>query len=89
MFSWLSRKHSSVSLSAAEVEYIAACSTNCETIWLQMLLSYLFYLDMDAIMILCDNQSFMKMTENPMFRDKMKHIDIWYFTFVTWCRKEI
>jgi hypothetical protein len=29
-------------------------------------------------MILCDNQSCIKMTENPMFHDKSKHIEIWY-----------
>ena len=34
---------------------------------------------MDATMILCDNQSCMKMTEKPMFHDKMKHIEIRYF----------
>ena len=30
-------------------------------------------------MILCDNQIFMKMIENPVFHDKTKHIEIWYF----------
>ena len=34
---------------------------------------------MDATVILCDNQSCMKKIENPMFHDKMKHIEIWYF----------
>ena len=29
-------------------------------------------------MIICDNQSCIKMTENPMFHDKTKHIEIWY-----------
>ena len=34
---------------------------------------------MDATVILCDNQSYMKMIENPMFHNKTKHIEIWYF----------
>ena len=34
---------------------------------------------MDATMTLCDNQSCMKMTENPMFHDKTKHIEIQCF----------
>ena len=34
---------------------------------------------MDATVILCDNQSCMKMTENPVFHDKTKHIQIRYF----------
>jgi hypothetical protein len=29
-------------------------------------------------MILCDNQSCIKMMENPVFHDKSKHIEIWY-----------
>jgi hypothetical protein len=29
-------------------------------------------------MILCDNQSCIKMTENPVFHDKSKHIEIRY-----------
>jgi hypothetical protein len=34
MISWQSRKQSSISLSTVEAEYIAACSTSCEAIWL-------------------------------------------------------
>ena len=34
MISWFSKKQSSVSLSTAEVEYIASFSTICEAIWL-------------------------------------------------------
>ena len=30
-------------------------------------------------MILCDNQSCIKRTKNPVFHDKSKHIEIWYF----------
>jgi hypothetical protein len=33
---------------------------------------------MEATMIVCDNQSCIKMTENPVFHDKMKHIEIQY-----------
>ena len=74
MISWISKKQSSVALSTAEAEYIVTCSASCESIWIRKLLSNLFNLEMDATMILCDNQSYMKMTENPMFHDKMKHI---------------
>jgi hypothetical protein len=33
---------------------------------------------MEATMILCDNQSCIKMIENQVFHDKTKHIEIWY-----------
>jgi hypothetical protein len=75
MTSWQSRKQSNISLSTAEVEYIAACSSSCEAIWLRKLLTGLFDLEMEATVIICDNQSCIKMTENPMFHDKSKHIE--------------
>ena len=79
MISWFSRKQFSVALSTAEVEYIEACSASCESIWLWELLSGLFNLELDTTMILCDNQSCIKMTENPVFHDRSKHIEIRYF----------
>jgi hypothetical protein len=33
---------------------------------------------MEATTILCDNQSCIKMTENPVFHDRLKHIEICY-----------
>jgi hypothetical protein len=76
MISWQSRKQSSIALSTAKVEYIVACSASCEAIWLRKLLTGLFDLDMEETMILCDNHSFIKMAENPVFHDKSKHIKI-------------
>jgi hypothetical protein len=78
MTSWQSRKQSRIALSTAEAEYIAACSASCEAIWLQKLLIDLFDLEMEETMILCDNQSCIKMKESPVFHDKSKHIVIWY-----------
>jgi hypothetical protein len=70
MTSWQSRKQSSIALSMAEAEYIVACSTSCEAIWLRKLSTGLFDLEMEATMILCDNQSCIKITENLVFHDK-------------------
>jgi hypothetical protein len=78
MISWQSRKQSSIALSTAEVEYITACSSSRENICLQKLLTDLFDLEMRATLILCDNQSCIKMTENPVFHDRSKHIEICY-----------
>jgi hypothetical protein len=67
-----------------EAEYNATCSTSCESIYLRKLLIDLYDLEMEATTILCDNQSCIKMTENPVFHDKTvfndktKHIEIWY-----------
>jgi hypothetical protein len=56
MISWQSRKQFSIAPSKAEAEYIVVCFANCEVVWLRMLLTDLFDLEMEAIMILCDNQ---------------------------------
>ena len=79
MISWFSRNHSSVALSTARAEYIAAFSASCEAIWLWKQMSGLFNLELDTTVILCNNQSCIKMTENPVFHDRSKHIEIWYF----------
>jgi hypothetical protein len=78
MISWQSGKQSNIALSTAEAEYIATCSASCEAIWLRKLLIGLFDLEMEATMILCDNQSCIKMIENPVFHDRSKHIEIRY-----------
>jgi hypothetical protein len=78
MISWQSRKKSSIALSTAEAEYISTCSASCEAIWLRKLLTGLFDLEMEATMILCDNQSSIKMIEIPVFHDRSKHIEIRY-----------
>jgi hypothetical protein len=78
MISWKSRKQSSIALSTIEVEYIVACSASCEAIWLRKLLTGLFDMEMEETVILCDNQSCIKMTENHVFHDMSKHIEIRY-----------
>jgi hypothetical protein len=78
MISWQSRKKYSIDLSIAEAEYIAMCFASCKSIWLQMLLTSLFDLEMRETLILCENQSFIKMTENPVSHDRSKHIEIHY-----------
>jgi hypothetical protein len=50
----------------------------CEAIWLQKLLVSLFGQELEPTIIHCDNQSGIKLSENPVFHDRSKHIDIWY-----------
>jgi hypothetical protein len=78
MVSWCSRKQSSVSLSTAEAEYIALSVTVHEAVWLRKLLNDLFDHEMDPTTINCDNQSSVKLSENPVFHDRSKHIEIKY-----------
>jgi hypothetical protein len=78
MVSWCSRNQISVALSTAEVEYIALCVAVCEALWLRKLLADLFGHEVDSTVIHCGNQSCVKLSENPVFHDKSKHIEIKY-----------
>ena len=78
VIAWRSRKQTSVALSTTEAEYIAACATCSEAVWLRKLLSGLFDLQLEATWIYCDNESCIKLSENPMFHNKSKHIEIKY-----------
>ena len=78
MISWSNKKQSSVALSTAEVEYIAASDASKEAIWLRKLLAGLFGDVLETTVIHCDNQSCVKLSENPIFHDRSKHIEMWY-----------
>ena len=68
----------SVALSTVEVEYIVACSYNNKALWLRKILARLFDFKLEVACIFCDNQSFVKLSENLVFHDKSKHIKIRY-----------
>jgi len=57
---------------------MAASQEACEVIWMQKILVGLFDQRMDPNVIYCGNQSCIKLSENPVFHDRSKHIDIRY-----------
>ena len=67
-----------MALSTTEVEYIVACADCSEVVWLWKMLSGLFDLQLEANWIYYDNQSCIKLSENSVFHDKSKHIEIKY-----------
>jgi hypothetical protein len=77
MISWSSRKQGSIAQSTVEAEYIAANSSR-EAIWLRKLIYGLFGENLETTIIHCDNQSCIKLTENSVFHDRSKHIDLKY-----------
>jgi hypothetical protein len=78
MVSWCNRKQSYVALSIVEAEYIALSVVVHEVVWLHKILTDLLNHEMDPTIIHCDNQSCVKLSENPVFHDKSKHIEIKY-----------
>jgi hypothetical protein len=67
-----------VAVNTIEEEYIAASVAGREVVWLRKLLARLFDLELEPTLIYCDNQSCLKLSENPFFHDKSKHIEIKY-----------
>jgi hypothetical protein len=78
MVSWCSRKQTYVALITAEAEYIALSVAVCEAMWLRKILADLFGHVLDSTVIHCDNQSCVNLSDNPVFHDKLKHIEIKY-----------
>lgn len=76
VISWSSRKQSCVAQSTAEAEYIAACMAAKEVVWLRKLLGGLFGQPLEPSMIMCDNQSCIKLLVNPVFHGRSKHVEI-------------
>jgi hypothetical protein len=50
----------------------------CEAVWLRKILADLFGHVLYSTIIHYDNQSYVKLSMNPMFHDKSKHIEIKY-----------
>jgi hypothetical protein len=67
-----------VALSSIEAEYMAASLAACEAMWIRKLLLGLCKQELEATVIHCDNQSCIKLSENMVFHDRSKHIDIRY-----------
>jgi hypothetical protein len=64
-----------VALSTAEAEYISAGSCCAQLLWMkQTLLDY--GIDFKDILLLCDNESAIKIANNPVQHSRTKHIDI-------------
>ena len=78
--SWASRKQKSVALSTTEAKYIAASDSCTKAVWLRKLVSGLFDQVLDLTVIYCDNHSCVKLLENSVFHDRLKHIEIKYYS---------
>ena len=76
--SWYTRKQRSVALSSVEGECMASNQASCEAIWMRKILVGLFGQMTKPTVIYCDNSSCIKISKNPVFNDRSKHIDIWY-----------
>ena len=74
--SWTSKKQPIVTLSTTEAEYVAAalCASHC--IWMQQVLKQVEGTQSTSVKVYCDNSSTIKLTKNPVFYGRSKHIDV-------------
>lgn len=73
---WSSKRQATVSLSTTEAEFIAASEATKEAIWLRKLLSDLGHPCVGPTSLYVDNQSAIKLSRNPEFHPRSKHIDV-------------
>jgi hypothetical protein len=75
LVSWASKKQKSVALSTAEAEYIAAGHCCAQLLWMRQTLRDYGY-KLSKVPLLCDNESAIRMADNPVEHNRTKHIDI-------------
>jgi hypothetical protein len=77
LVSWASKRQNCVALSTAEVEYIAA--GHCCVQLLRMRQTFRDYgYKLTKVPLLCDNESAIRMVDNPVEHSRTKHIAIRY-----------
>ncbi|KAK2980808.1 hypothetical protein RJ640_020460, partial [Escallonia rubra] len=75
LVSWHSKKQTSVALSTAEAEYVAAGSCCAQVLWMRQTLQD-FGVSLDLIPIMYDSSSAIDISKNPVQHSRTKHIDI-------------
>jgi hypothetical protein len=75
LVSWSSKKQNLVALSTAEAEYVAAGACCAQLLWMKQTLSD-YGCEFSKIPLLCDNESAIKLANNPVQHSRTKHIDI-------------
>jgi hypothetical protein len=74
--SWTFRRQQGVATSTTESEYTAAFEATKETVWVRNLLHHISMEQQLPTTLFCDNQSAIKMVQNPEFHSRTKHIDV-------------
>jgi hypothetical protein len=75
---WCSKRQPTVSLSTTEAEYRATAMAAQESTWLIRLLKDLRQSTKAAVTLYCDNQSAIRLAENPVFHARIKHVEVHY-----------
>ena len=75
LVSWSSKKQNGVSLSTTEAQYVAVASCCAQLLWMRQTLQD-YGVTCDKVPLLCENESAIKISYNPVQHSKTKHIQI-------------
>jgi hypothetical protein len=75
LVSWSSKKQTSVALSNVEAQYVAAGQCCVQLLWMRQTLQDFSY-NLSKVPLLCDNESEIRLADNPVEHSRTKHIDI-------------
>lgn len=73
---WASKKQPIVTLSSTEAEYVAAALCASQCVWMQQVLKQIEGTQSKGVKVFCDNTSTIKLTKNPVFHGRSKHINV-------------
>ncbi|GJV57395.1 ribonuclease H-like domain-containing protein [Tanacetum coccineum] len=73
---WKSKKQNILSKSSTEAEYRALASVTSEVIWILKILKDLQIENLLPVSLHCDSNSAIKITTNPVFHKRTKHLEI-------------
>ncbi|KAL0286146.1 UNVERIFIED_CONTAM: Retrovirus-related Pol polyprotein from transposon RE2 [Sesamum angustifolium] len=76
LVTWRSKKQNTVARSSVEAEYRAMAHITSEILWLKNLLKELGFMYDDPVPMHCDNQATIHISNNPIFHERTKHIDV-------------
>ncbi|GJW76627.1 retrovirus-related pol polyprotein from transposon TNT 1-94 [Tanacetum coccineum] len=73
--SWFSKKQTVLAISTTEAEYVSAGKACQQALWMkQALIDY--DVQLDDVLIMCDNKSAIDLSKNPVQHSRTKHIEI-------------
>ncbi len=75
---WIAKKQPIITLSSMEAEYVAANTVTCNSKWMTQFIQELGFQQEDPVNIYVDNQTAIKLAENPELHKQSQHIDKQY-----------